>query len=61
VSKESKPRDRWSQVFTAAADRPDEFCKGCGYYRVANGVHRADYTAECNIGGRNSTPNVTNA
>lgn len=45
MSKESKPRDRWSQVYTAAADRPREFCPGCGYHRVVNGAHRADCTA----------------
>lgn len=45
MSKESKPRDRWSQVFTAAADRAG-FCKGCGYYYAANGTHRTDCTVE---------------
>jgi len=45
MSKESKPRDRWSQVYTAANDRPIDFCKGCGYYRVVNGEHRDDCTA----------------
>lgn len=44
MSKTSKPGDRWSQVFTAAADRPHDFCRGCGYYRVANRAHRADCT-----------------
>lgn len=42
MSKESKPRDRWSQVYTAAVDRPATWCKSCGYYRVVHGVHRAD-------------------
>lgn len=45
MSKESKPRDRWSQVYTSAADRPADFCPGCGYYRTVNGVHRGDCTA----------------
>jgi hypothetical protein len=45
MSKESKPRDRWSQLDSAAHDRPDTFCKGCGYYRVTHGRHRADCTA----------------
>lgn len=45
MSKESKPRDRWSQVYTAAADRPKAFCPGCGYHRVVAGQHRADCTA----------------
>lgn len=42
MSKESKPRDLWQQVFAAAADRPDSWCKGCGYYRVVTGAHRLD-------------------
>jgi hypothetical protein len=45
MSKESKPRDRWSQVYTAATDRPHDFCPGCGYYRTVNGRHRPDCTA----------------
>lgn len=45
MSKESKPRDRWSQVFSAAATRPKTFCPGCGYYRSAHGHHRTDCTA----------------
>ncbi len=44
MSKESKPRDRWSQVFTADHDRPDTWCKGCGYHHVVYGRHRADCT-----------------
>ena len=48
MSKESKPRDRWSQVFTAAADRPDTWCRGCGYHHVAYGAHRADCTTRMN-------------
>jgi len=43
MSKESKPRDLWRQVFEAAQDRPDTWCKGCGYYPVVHdGTHRAD-------------------
>jgi hypothetical protein len=44
MSKESKPRDRWSQVFSAAAaDRPAQWCKSCGYWPVVNGgAHRGD-------------------
>lgn len=45
MSKESKSRDRFRQSIEAARDRPDEFCPGCGYYRVANGRHRTDCTA----------------
>jgi hypothetical protein len=45
MSKESKPADRWQQVFSAAADRPPDWCKGCGYWPVVNdGAHRADCT-----------------
>lgn len=46
MSKESKPRDRWSQVYTAAADRPTDYCPGCGYYHHVNGHHRTDCTAQ---------------
>jgi hypothetical protein len=46
MSKESKPADLWRQVFAAAADRPQTWCVGCGYFRVVNGVHRADCTAK---------------
>jgi hypothetical protein len=47
VSKESKPRDRWNQVYTAAKDRAQiDFCRGCGYYLVVHGEHRDDCTAE---------------
>lgn len=43
MSKESKPRDRWDQVFTAARDRPDNHCPSCGYHPVVNdGRHRDD-------------------
>jgi hypothetical protein len=43
MSKQSKPADRWSQVFSAASDRPEDWCKGCGYWPVVNGgAHRAD-------------------
>lgn len=45
MSKESKPRDRWSQVFTAANDRAG-FCPGCGYYFAVHSTHRADCTAK---------------
>lgn len=46
MSKESKPRDLWRQLDAAANDRPNDFCKGCGYYRHANGHHRDDCTAD---------------
>ncbi len=46
MSKESKPADRWSQVFTAACDRPESWCKSCGYYRVVHGEHRGDCAAQ---------------
>ena len=42
MSKESKPRDLWRHVFDAAHDRPDTWCKSCGYYHVVHGAHRAD-------------------
>lgn len=45
MSKESKPRDRWSQVYSAANDRPADWCKGCGYYNVIHHEHRADCTS----------------
>jgi hypothetical protein len=45
MSKTSKPGDLWRQVYAAAANRPDTWCNGCGYFRVVNGVHRADCTA----------------
>lgn len=44
MSKESKPRDRWAQVFAAATDRRG-FCIGCGYYHAVHHTHRADCTA----------------
>jgi hypothetical protein len=47
MSKESKPRDRWNQVYTAAHGRDPLWCKGCGYFPVANdGTHRADCLIE---------------
>lgn len=45
MSKESKPRDRWDQVFSAARDR-DGFCPGCGYYFAVYDTHRDDCTAQ---------------
>lgn len=45
MSKESKPRDLWRHVFAAAYDRPDTWCKGCGYYDAVHSTHRADCTA----------------
>ena len=45
MSKQSKPRDRWQQVFAAAHNRTD-FCAGCGYYLAANCHHRADCTSK---------------
>lgn len=46
MSKESKPRDRWDQVFTASRARSPHWCPGCGYHPVVNGgEHRADCTA----------------
>ena len=42
MSKESKPRDLWRQLYASAHDRPDTWCKSCGYYHVVHGVHRAD-------------------
>jgi hypothetical protein len=42
MSKESKPRDLWRQVFETAHDRPATWCKGCGYFRVAHRFHRTD-------------------
>jgi hypothetical protein len=45
MSKESKSRDRWRQLDAATHDRPPDYCKGCGYYRLVNGHHRGDCTA----------------
>lgn len=45
MSKQSKPRDRWAQVFSAATDR-EGFCPGCGYYHAVHRTHRGDCTAE---------------
>lgn len=45
MSKESKPRDRWRQLFAAATDRAGH-CSGCGYYLAAHKKHRADCTAQ---------------
>lgn len=45
MSKISKPRDRWSQVFAAATDRAG-MCCGCGYYFAVHSAHRADCTTE---------------
>lgn len=45
MSKESKPRDLFRQSIEAVRDRPDAYCPGCGYYRVAIGEHRGDCTA----------------
>jgi hypothetical protein len=42
MSKESKLGDRWRQVYAAANDRPADWCRGCGYFRVVHGVHRDD-------------------
>jgi hypothetical protein len=33
-------------VFAAAHDRPDTWCKGCGYHHVVYGAHRADCTTQ---------------
>lgn len=46
MSKESKPRDLWAQVFSAAVTRPTDFCTGCGYFHHVKGYHRADCTAK---------------
>jgi hypothetical protein len=42
MSKESKPADLWRHVFAAAAERPADWCKGCGYHHIVYGTHRAD-------------------
>ena len=44
MSKESKPRDLWRHLYAATAKRPTTWCKGCGYYHVSYGAHRADCT-----------------
>lgn len=45
MSKESKPRDRWHQVFAAACDRSGH-CPSCGYYPAVHaGHHRVDCMA----------------
>ncbi|MFA5711999.1 hypothetical protein [Mycolicibacterium sp.] len=48
MSKESKPRDRWDQVYTAGHDRPRDYCPGCGYHLHCHGTHRNDCTAKEN-------------
>jgi hypothetical protein len=58
MSKESKPRDRWSQVFTTSHDRPDAWCKGCGYYPVVHGDHRADCTSPPQVSEREALENI---
>ncbi len=50
MSKVSKPRDRHRQSIESVRDRPVEFCRGCGYFPVANGEHRADCTAPAEVG-----------
>jgi hypothetical protein len=48
MSKESKPRDLWSHVFSAGHDRPPDWCKSCGYYPVINnGEHHDDCFLVC--------------
>lgn len=59
MSKESKPADRWRQVFAADYDRRDDFCSGWGYFADVNGYHRADCTAPPDVQARVST--TTNA
>jgi hypothetical protein len=54
MSKISKPSDRRSQVVTAAADRPDDWCKGCREYRVVHGEHSANWTAKCQVCGNHA-------
>ena len=44
MSKESKPADLLQHVYAAAADRPETYCPGCGYFHVVYGAHRADCT-----------------
>jgi hypothetical protein len=44
MSKESKSRDRWRQL--GQSRMPTDWCKGCGFFHVAIGRHRADCTAE---------------
>lgn len=46
MSRASKPRDRWSQVFSTAHERSPLWCTGCGYWRVVHGRHRGDCTAQ---------------
>ncbi|MBO0881919.1 MAG: hypothetical protein J2P17_16575 [Mycobacterium sp.] len=45
MSKESKPRDLWRQLYASAHTRADTWCIGCGHYRTVNGQHRDDCTA----------------
>ena len=44
MSKESKHRDLWRQLFAAAHNRPATWCTGCGYYNVVHSGHREDCT-----------------
>ena len=49
MSKESKPADLWRHMFAAGHDRPGTSCKGCGYYHVVYGDHRADCTTQTHL------------
>lgn len=46
MSKQSKPRDRWRQLYADAHGRDPLWCNGCGYHRKVSGIHRADCTAD---------------
>jgi hypothetical protein len=59
VSKDSKSRDRWRQADQSWRDRPATYCVGCGYFRVAHGVHRDDCTA-AEIPHRQALANLIN-
>lgn len=54
MSKESKPRDRWRQVFASATDRTGH-CHGCGYYLAVHNAHRVDCVAPQAVADRQRT------
>lgn len=54
MSKASKPRDRWHQVFSSATDR-EGHCPGCGYYLAVYHTHRVDCTSPESVAQREQT------
>jgi hypothetical protein len=50
MSKESKPGDLWRQLDAAAADRPDTWCKGCGYHPFGSAMSSHSRLERCGAG-----------